>query len=204
MTRGRKPLVALKEAYGIAMKRGQVMPVSEGRCDHFHFILFTENRVTFIKVKRTLSDISDPREILYDYGREIRFLVRIPLNAIDAREFWARLLRGTFHFFLIEKDRILGLQADGSVMTGREYPLELPKPKNTPALPAGKIPAADLAKALPEGIKPAAMQIPARPEGKGPGAYQARVLSGKDTAMAQTLEIPAGKDPIPDQAPVKG
>jgi len=48
MTRGRPPLVALKEAYGIAMKRGQVIPVSEGRCDHFHFILFTENRVTFI------------------------------------------------------------------------------------------------------------------------------------------------------------
>ena len=138
MTRGRPPLVALKDAYLIAMKRGQVMPVSEGRCDHFHFILFSENRITFVKVKRTLSEISDPKEILQNYEREIRHLARIPQNAIDSREFWVRSPRGTFHFFLIGKDRISGLQADGSVMTGIDYPLEEPKPKGAPVLPAGK------------------------------------------------------------------
>jgi len=164
VTRGRPPLVALKEAHLIAMKRGQVMPVSEGRGDHFHFILFTENRVTFIKVKRMLSDISDVKEILQDYEREIRHLARVPLNAVDAREFWVRSPRGTFHFFLIGKDRILGLQADGSVMTGIEYPLELmPKAKDAPALPAGRIPAADPAMVHPAGKDPAVVQTPALP-----------------------------------------
>jgi hypothetical protein len=147
VTRGRRPLVALKEAYEIAMKRGQVMPVSEGRCDHFHFILFTKNRVTFIKVKRMLSDISDPKEIMQNYEREIRYLARVPLNAVDAREFWARSPRGTFHFFLIEKDRILDLQADGSVMTETGYPLAMPEPKVPDALPAGKDPVPDQAPA---------------------------------------------------------
>jgi len=138
MTRGRPPLVALKEAYLIAMKRGQVMPVSEGRCDHFHFILFSDNRVTFIKVKRTLSEISDSKEVLQNYEREIRHLARVPQNAVDAREFWVRSPRGTFHFFLIGKDRIFGLQADGSIMTGIDYPLVVLKPKGAPALLAGK------------------------------------------------------------------
>jgi hypothetical protein len=145
MTRGRRPLIALKEAYGIAMKRGQVIPVSEGRCDHFHFILFSENRVTFIKVKRTLTGISDPKEILQNYEREIRHLARVPLNTVDAREFWVRSPRRTFHFFLIDKDRILELQADGSVMTGTGYLPELPKPAVPAVLPAGTDPATEQA-----------------------------------------------------------
>ena len=178
MTRGRPPLVALKEAYDIAMKRGQVMPVSEGRCDYFHFILFSENRVMFIKVKRLLSDISDPKEILYNYEREIRHLARVPLNTVDAREFWVRSPRGTFHFFLIGKDRIFGLQADGSVMAGIDYPLELPpKPKDAPALPVGKIPVADPAMAH---------------------------SAGRDIVVAQAPALPgAGKDSVPKQAPAE-
>ncbi|MCX6690828.1 MAG: hypothetical protein NTW33_01940 [Methanoregula sp.] len=165
MTRGRPPLVALKEAYLIAMKRGQVMPVSEGRCDHFHFILFSENRITFVKVKRTLSEISDSKEILQNYEREIRHLARVPLNAVDAREFWVRSPRGTFHFFLIEKDRIRGLQADGSVMTGIDYPLEVSKPKGVPALPAGKDSAVAQMPILPEPEKnPVPEQVPTKEE----------------------------------------
>jgi hypothetical protein len=173
MTRGRPPLVALKEAQMIAMKRGQVLPVSEGRCDQFHFILFSEDRVIFIKVKRMLSDISDPQEILYNYEREIRHLARVPQNAVDAREFWVRSPRGTFHFFLIGKDRIFGLQADGSVMAGIDYPLELPpKLKDAPALPAGKVQASDKALAL---------------------------SKRKDPAVTRTPELPAGPDPVPEQ-----
>jgi len=191
MTRGRPPLVALKEAYGIAMKRGQVIPVSEGRCDHFHFILFTENRVTFIKVKRTLSKISDPKEILQNYEREIRHLARVPLNSVDAREFWAMSPRRTFHFFAIGKDRILELQADGSVMMGTGYPLELQKPKNAPVLPAGKVPAADQIPAHPEGKDPAVTKMPALPE-------------GKDPAVTRMPALPAGPDPALVQAPEKG
>jgi hypothetical protein len=173
MTRGRPPLVALREAYEIAMKRGQVMPVSEGRCDHFHFILFTDNRVTFVKVKRMLSDISDTKEILQNYEREIRYLARVPQNAVDAREFWVRSPRRSFHFFLIEKDRLFELQADGSVMSGTGYPLELPRPKAEPALPAGKVQASDKAPAL---------------------------SKRKDPAVTRTPALPAGPDPVPEQA----
>lgn len=172
MTRGRPPLVALKEAYAIAMKRGQVLPVSEGRCDHFHFVLFTENRITFVKVKRMLSDTSDPREILQNYEREIRHLTRVPENSVDAREFWVRSPRGAFHFFLVGKDRILGLQADGSVMTGTDYPLEVPKPENVPGVPAGKVQDSDPLPALPD---------------------------GKDLTVIRAAAPLPGPDPVPEQ-----
>ncbi|OPY37862.1 MAG: hypothetical protein A4E35_01030 [Methanoregula sp. PtaU1.Bin051] len=191
MTRGRPPLVALKEAQIIAMKRGQVLPVSEGRCDHFHFILFTEDRVIFIKVKRMLTDVSDPAEILYNYERDIKHIIRVPLNSVDARELWVRSPRGAFHFFLIGKDRIFGLQADGSVMSGTEYPLEFPKPKDTPAVSAGKIPAADPAKELP------AEKIPAE--------FTKEIPVEKDSAPAQTpVLLRAGRDPVPEQIQGKG
>ncbi|WAC05761.1 MAG: hypothetical protein OS112_03800 [Methanoregula sp.] len=196
MTRGRPPLVALKEAYLIAMKRGQVMPVSEGRCDHFHFILFTDDRITFVKVKRMLSDMSDPKEILYNYEREIRHLARVPLNAVDAREFWVRSPRGTFHFFLVGKERIFRLQADGSIMTGIDYPLELPQQKEAPAFPAGKIPAGTPAQVLAEGkghaAPHAADQVPETPAGKDPAGTPAPALPV------------AEKHPVPEQAPAAG
>jgi hypothetical protein len=191
MTRGRPPLVALKEAYGIAMKRGQVLPVSEGRCDQFHFILFSEDQVIFIKVKRMLSDMSDPQEILYNYEREIRHLARVPLNSVDAREFWVRSPRGTFHFFLIGKDRIFGLQADGSVMSGTGYPLEPLTRKEGPAKPKGKTSATDLGPALPAGKVQVSDQAPALPD-------------RKDPAVARTPALPVTPDPIPEQASEEG
>jgi hypothetical protein len=168
MTRGRPPLLALKEAYGIAMKRGKVLPVSEGRCDHFHFIIFSGNRVTFVKVKRMLSDLSDTKEILEHYEREVRHLARVPQNDVDAREFWARSPRGTFHFFLIDKDRLFEIQADGSLLGGTGYPLELPIPKSEPAPPAKKANSSDKAPALPDREDPPVAKTPAHPAQSDP------------------------------------
>jgi len=136
MTRGRQPLIALKEAHEIAMKRGQVLTISGERCDHFNLIIFTDCRTTFVKVKRTLSHISDPMEILHDYNREIKHLARIPLTAVAAREFWVRSPRGSWQFFLIGKDRIAEIQADGTIIPGTDHPLVMPKPKGPIALPA--------------------------------------------------------------------
>jgi hypothetical protein len=139
MTRGRPPLIALKEANEIAMKRGQVLTISGERSDHFNFIIFTECRTTFVKVKRTLSHISDPMEILHDYNREIRHLGKIPVTPVAAREFWVRSPRGSWQFFLIGKDKIVEIQADGTIIPGTDHPLVMPKPKGPVALPAESI-----------------------------------------------------------------
>jgi len=134
MTRGRQPLIALKEANEIAMKRGQVLTISGERSDHFNLIIFTDGRTTFVKVKRTLSHISDPKEILHDYAREIKHLARIPLTAVAAREFWVRSPRGSWQFFLIGKDKVIEIQADGTIISGTDHPLMMPKPAAPAAL----------------------------------------------------------------------
>ncbi len=144
MTRGRRPLLALKEAYEIAAKRGQVLPAFDGRYDNFHFILFTSDNVTFIKVKRTLTNKSDPVEILNNYARDIRHIAQVPETDVAVREFWTRSPRGDFHFFRVGKDRVLGLAGDGSVIPGADYPLdlqtvqELPKVTDTVQAVPGK------------------------------------------------------------------
>ena len=82
---------------------------------------------------------------LYFADEKIRHLARVPLNTVDTREFWVRSPRRTFHFFLIDKDSILELQADGSVMTGAGYLPELPMPTVPAVLPAGTDPATEQA-----------------------------------------------------------
>jgi hypothetical protein len=127
MTRGRKPLVALGEAYGIAQKRGQVMEIASDRGDYFHFILFTGKIVTFIKIKRTLAKTSDPAGILREYQREIRHLSKVPLTPVSAREFWVRSPKGHWQFFHVGNDDVTEIAPDGQVPPGTGLPLEIPE-----------------------------------------------------------------------------
>lgn len=130
MTRGRRPLVALGEAYGIAQKRGKVMEVAGNRNDHFHFMLFTGSLVTFIKIKRTLTKTCDPTGILEEYQREIRHLSKVPLTPVSAREFWVRSPKGNWQFFHVGNDDVTEIASDGQVPPGTGLPLEVPE---TPA-----------------------------------------------------------------------
>ena len=86
MTRGRKPLIALSEAEEIGRTRGRVLPTPGRREDHFDLILFMELLTTFIRVKRSITHLSDPQEILGMYRREIIRLRKVSLTAVVARE----------------------------------------------------------------------------------------------------------------------
>jgi len=118
MTRGRRPVLALKEAYDTATKRGQVMEIYSDRSDHFHFILFTGSLTTFIKIKRTRAKTSDTAGILHDYQREIRHLSRVPLTPVSSREFWVRSPKGSWQFFRVENNLVTEIQPDGSGLPG--------------------------------------------------------------------------------------
>ncbi len=118
MTRGRRPLLALKEAYDIALKRGQIMEIYSDRSDHFHFILFTGNLTTFVKIKRTRAKTSDTAGILHEYQREIRHISRIPLTPVTSCEFWVRSPKGIWQFFRVEKKLVTEIQPDGSGLPG--------------------------------------------------------------------------------------
>ncbi len=136
MTRGRQPLRALDEAYAIAKKRGAIMECPENFDDRYHFVLFTDEYTHFIRIQRTLSKEIDSVGVMQDYRREIRQLSKVPLSPVSVREFWVRSPKGSWQFFLIEKETVKELDAGGSLIpvTDRQSPRqEAPAPASTPS-----------------------------------------------------------------------
>ena len=98
MTRGRRPLRALTEAVEIAGRRGSVENVTGRRGHAFDFIIIENFRVVFVKVKRSQTLFTYPREALFRYEREIASLHRVALTLVTAREFWSGPRRGVAVF----------------------------------------------------------------------------------------------------------
>jgi len=146
VTRGRKPLIALDEAEGIGRTRGQVLSTLGKREDYFDLVLFTELLTAFIRVKRSITHISDPKEILARYRREIIQLRKVTLTAVVARELWVRSPRGSWQFFRILADRIVECRRDGTTIEGAGHSLAVLEPEvivihaaGSPELPVGKM-----------------------------------------------------------------
>lgn len=129
MTRGRKPLIALVEAEVIGRTRGCVLPTPGRREDYFDLILFTELLTTFIRVKRSVTNISDPNEILTMYRREIIRIRKVSLTTVVARELWVRSPRGSWQFFRILADRIVEIRRDGTIVEGLDHSLAVLGPE---------------------------------------------------------------------------
>ncbi|MDD1681441.1 MAG: hypothetical protein LUQ35_07510, partial [Methanoregula sp.] len=88
MTRGRRPINALKEAVEVAGRRGSVEQVSGKRSRAFDFMIIETDRIVFVKVKRSQTSFTYPLDILHQYQREVASLHRIALTPVTAREFW--------------------------------------------------------------------------------------------------------------------
>ena len=134
MTKGRRPLVALEEAEEIGCRRGRVFPAHCRRDDYYDLILSENHLTTFVRVKRTLSNITDSREILAQYRRDIIRLRKIPSSPVLAREIWVRSPRGNWQFFRLVADRIVEIRKDGSVFEGPEFSHAVP---GVPVMGAG-------------------------------------------------------------------
>jgi hypothetical protein len=128
MTRGRKPVIALREAEEIGGKRGRVIPTPGKRGDSFDLIIHEDRVNVYVRVKRSISSFIDSREILAAYRREIVRLRKIPLTIVVVRELWIRLPRGEWQFFRILVDRIAEIREDGTIIEGTEHPMPVPEP----------------------------------------------------------------------------
>jgi len=133
MTRGRRPMNALKEAMEIAGGRGSVEPVSVKCNGAFDFIIIEHDRVVFVKVKRSQTSFTCPLEILYQYQREVASLHRVALTQVTTREFWVRSPRITWQFFLIRHDSVLEIRADGMYIPRESLPVRTMDLSGTPA-----------------------------------------------------------------------
>ena len=133
MTRGRRPMNALKEAMEIAGGRGSVEPVSGKRNCAFDFIIIEPDRVVFVKVKRSQTSFTYPLEILHQYQREVASIHRVALTQVTAREFWVRAPDGTWQFFLVRHDSVLEIQSNGMYIPRESLPVKTMDLSGTPA-----------------------------------------------------------------------
>jgi hypothetical protein len=133
MTRGRRPINALKEAVEIAGRRGSVEQVSGKRSRSFDFIIIEADRIVFVKVKRSQTSFTYPLDILHQYQREVASLHRIALTPVTAREFWVRSPNRKWQFFLVRHDSVLEIRADGMYIPHKSLPVKTVDLSGTPA-----------------------------------------------------------------------
>jgi len=114
--RGRPPFRMLEEAEMIAKKRGAVIMVPGGRSDSFDIIICEEFRNVFARCRSSATVFVCTIEIIRNYDRDIRRILSMPLTAVMSWELWIRLPRGKWQFFLITHDRIVEIQADGTIL----------------------------------------------------------------------------------------
>lgn len=150
MTRGRKPLIALDEAGEIGGKRGPVLPTPGKREDYFDLVLYENWLTVFVRVKRSITHISDPREILATYRREIIRLRKVPLNAVVAREIWVRSPRGSWQFFRLLVDQIVEIRQNGTIIEEAIHSLAV----LDPTVKVSKVAASPVAKKMRSVTKP--------------------------------------------------
>jgi hypothetical protein len=137
MTRGRRPINALKEAVEIAGRRGSVEQVSGKRSCAFDFIIIEPDRIVFVKVKRSQTSFTYPLEILHQYQREVASLHRVSLTSVTAREFWVRSPHQAWQFFLVRHDSVLEIRADGMYIPHESLPVKTADLSGTPASGGG-------------------------------------------------------------------
>jgi len=120
MTRGPQPLLALQEARALGSTRGIVgdIPYAYAHDDGADFIIFCAHLVIFVKIKRTRIHISDIRDIIAHYSREITHLRRIPHTAVVNCELWVRSQRGSWLYYRVCPDTIVEIHSDGTVING--------------------------------------------------------------------------------------
>jgi hypothetical protein len=102
---------------------------------HLDFILFTLQRVVFVRVKRSHSRITTPGELMVRYRCEIADLRKVPLTGGVSRELWVLLPWGAWQHFLIGDGSITEIPDENGNSTGaRDHPAGAGNQQNPPAL----------------------------------------------------------------------
>ena len=118
MSKGRPPKVACREACASAAHRGVVLCADGVIKSGFDFILFTRERVIFVRIKRSHSRISAVGEIAVRFSNEIAGLRKVPHTPVVSRELWILLPWGTWQYFDIGDESITGIPEDAGKIPG--------------------------------------------------------------------------------------
>lgn len=151
MTRGRQPLVALREAGEIARKRGEVRHFAHEPGLICNFVIYCLFLTAHVRIKR-VSRLRCPIAVIEREAADALTTLRaIAPGPGISRELWVYLPRGSFRFFRVEESGLVELDRDGSVIQKQPKPVagtglpSLARPATpasrpqAPATPAGQV-----------------------------------------------------------------
>ena len=118
MSRGRPPRLACTEACARAAQRGMVLDADRVAVSRFDFMLFTRERVTFVRVKRSHSRISAVNELTVRFSSEIAGLRKVPQTPVVSRELWILLPWGAWQYYGIGDETVTGIDEDTGKNSG--------------------------------------------------------------------------------------
>ena len=139
MTRGRKPLMALREAVLIAKKRGETRQFMHEPGTICNFVIYCQDFVAHVRIKRVTRVHCSHAWIECEAADALTTLRAIASVPGISRELWVFLPRGAFRFFRVEDTGLVEISRDGSVMPLKPNPGLCTKAGN--ASPVGPGPA---------------------------------------------------------------
>ena len=119
MTRGRRPLMALREAGAIARKRGETRQFMDepGRiCD---FVIYCPGYTAHVRIQRVTRVHCSPAWVDREAAGALAALRAIPPGTGISRELWVFLPRGAFRFFRVEEAGLVELDRTGATVPER-------------------------------------------------------------------------------------
>ena len=140
MTRGRPSLQAIRQAAGIAAKRGVVIVIDPSKKSPFDLYFIRSHDIVAAKVKRVRSCIREPKDIAVIFKSEIAEIRTQQLPTLVQREFWILAPWGSWQFFLILEDWIIEISADGAPVRSSLQDPEKPAPPGSPPGLPGETP----------------------------------------------------------------
>jgi hypothetical protein len=132
MTRGRKPLMALREAVLIAKKRGETRQFMHEPGTICNFVIYCPGFVAHVRIKRVTRVHCSHAWIECEAADALAALQAISPGSGISRELWVFLPRGAFRFFRVEETGLVELSCEGVVMPEKPGPII----KILPAIPA--------------------------------------------------------------------
>ena len=138
MTRGRPSSQAIKEAAGIAAKRGVVIEINPKKKSPVDLYVIRSNDIVAIKVKRIRSRIREPKDLPVIFKDGITEVRTLQLPPLVQREIWTLAPWGTWQFFLVLDTWIIELSPEGDpVLSAQQNPEKAAASGSPPGLPKG-------------------------------------------------------------------
>jgi hypothetical protein len=125
MTRGRKPLMALREAILIARKRGETRQFMHEPGTICNFVIYCLGFVAHVRIKRVTRVHCSHAWIEREAADALATLRAIASGPGISRELWVFLPRGAFRFFRVTDTGLVEISPDGSVMPEKSGPATL-------------------------------------------------------------------------------